>query len=39
MLWLYEILTFAATEIYFKILYAPAFIELEDLRRQLDSSE
>jgi len=36
---LYEILTFAATEIYFKILYAPAFIELENLRRQLDSGE
>lgn len=36
---LYEILTFAATEIYFKILYAPALNELENLRRQLDSGE
>lgn len=35
----YEILTFIATEIYFKILYAPALVELKKLRRQLDFDE
>jgi hypothetical protein len=34
---LYEILTFIATEIYFKILYTPALNELKNLLRQLDS--
>jgi len=36
---LYEILTFIATEIYFKILYTPALNELKNLLRQLDADE
>jgi RNA polymerase sigma factor (sigma-70 family) len=36
---LYEILTFIATEIYFKILYTPALNELKNLVRQLDAHE
>ena len=36
---LYEILTFIATEIYFKILYAPALNDLKNLLRELDSDE
>jgi len=36
---LYEILTFIATEIYFKILYTPALNELKNLVRQLDSDQ
>lgn len=36
---IYEIITFIATEIYFKILYTPALKELENLARQLDSDE
>lgn len=36
---IYEILTFIATEIYFKILYKPALNELKNLLRQLESDE
>ena len=36
---IYEILTFIATEIYFKILYTPALNELKNLLRQLESDE
>lgn len=36
---LYEILTFVATEIYFKVIYAPALRKLKNLREQLNSSE
>lgn len=33
---IYELLTFTATEIYFKVLYTPALNELKNLLRQLD---
>lgn len=36
---IYEILTFIATEIYFKILYTSALNELKNLLRQLESDE
>ena len=34
---IYEIAVFIATEIYFKILYTPAFDELKNLQRELDT--